>query len=244
MNVYQLYGKIGPWATPAPAALALAGRLYGEWASINQLTAWGIAVFSLVALEVVGGLCSYQAIRTSLSRQWGWFAICLLGVFAYVGLGVYALWGLTAWIYVVLAVFVHVAVAAELTAGQARSEVLEDRAFTLQEREAKLKEREAELRAAKEITAQVRAEARKAKAGQIVYPSSFGANGARLPEQNSVQPEQGFGKAVFDILNGGEQLGPRAMSRRLGCSVSTAKTHIDRWKAGSAAKSPGGIGKA
>lgn len=160
MNIYQLYGKIGPWATPAPAALALAGRLYGEWASINQLTAWGIAVFSLVALEVVGGLCSYQAIRTSLSRQWGWFAICLLGVFTYVGLGVYALWGLTAWIYVVLAVFVHVAVAAELTAGQARSEVVEDRAYILQEREA-------ELKAAKEITAQVRAEARKAKAAQL-----------------------------------------------------------------------------
>jgi hypothetical protein len=31
MNIYKLYGTIGPWATPAPAAIALAGRLYGEW---------------------------------------------------------------------------------------------------------------------------------------------------------------------------------------------------------------------
>lgn len=212
MNIYQFYGKIGPWATPAPAAIALAGRLFGEWASTSQLTAWGIAVFSLVALEVAGGLCSYQAIRTSLSRRWGWFIICMLGVFAYVGLGVYALWGLTAWIYVVLAVFVHIAVAAELASTQERQEVVEDKTLTLQ--------------LEKEKTKQIQAEARKSKAEQIVFPKAFGVNTVHPPNE---QAEQGFGKVIFDTLDGGEILGPRAMSRKVGCSVSTAKTHIDRW---------------
>ena len=158
MNVYQLYGKIGPWATPAPAAIALAGRLFGEWVHTDKLTAWTIAIFSLAALEVAGGLCSYQMIRTSLSHRWGWFFVCLLGVLTYIGLGIYALWGLTAWIYVVLAVFVHIAVAAELVSVQERHEVIEDNTLALQ--------------VEKERTKQIQAEARKAKA-EHTQPTTY-----------------------------------------------------------------------
>lgn len=160
MNVYQFYGRIGPWATPAPAAIALAGRLFGEWQNVSPLTAWSIAIFSLTALEVAGGLCSYQMIKTSLDRRWGWFAVCLFGVLVYVGLGIYALWGLTAWIYVVLAVFVHIAVAAELATGQQRVEVIEDNTLA--------------LALERERTKQAQAEARRAKAEQIVFPNAFG----------------------------------------------------------------------
>ncbi len=167
MNIYQFYGRIGPWATPAPAAIALAGRLYGEWASQSVVTAWAMALFSLVALEVVGGLCSYQAIQSTRTGRWGWFTICLLGVLVYMGLGVYALWGVTAWIYIVLAVFTHVAVAADLVTDEAHREAVEAkeaaRRQILEDRQHTLIEREADLKAAKEVTAQLRADARKAE---------------------------------------------------------------------------------
>ena len=165
MNIYQFYGKIGPWATPAPAAIAMAGRLYGEWASQNLVTAWAVAIFSLVALEVVGGLCSYQAIQSTLTKRWGWFAVCFLGILAYVVLGVWALWGVTAWIYIVLAVFTHVAVAADLVTQDARTEVIEDRQHDLTEKELDLKRE-------KERTAQVRAEARAAKSYAAATPQT------------------------------------------------------------------------
>lgn len=215
MNIYRIYGQIGPWATPAPAAIALAGRLFGEWSNTSPVTAWAIAIFSLTALEVAGGLCSYQMIRTSLARRWGWFAVCLLGVLAYTGLGIYALWGLTAWIYVVLAVFVHIAVAAELGTNQQRTEIIEDKTL--------------DLAFEKERTKQMNANARKAKAEQIIYPKSFGQNSVRsVPEQ----PEQSELQAkIFAELDKDSTIGPREMSRRVGCAPSTAKTHIDRWKA-------------
>lgn len=215
MNIYKFYGMIGPWATPAPAAIALAGRLFGEWSATSQVTAWAIALFSLTALEVAGGLCSYQMIRTSLAHRWGWFLVCLAGVLAYVGLGVYALWGLTAWIYVVLAVFVHVAVAAELATGQERIEVVEDKTLA--------------LALERERTKQLSAEARKARAEQIVYPRSFGQNAVR---SDSEQPEQSELQAkIYAELDRDSTIGPREMSRRVNCAPSTAKTHIDRWKA-------------
>lgn len=215
MNIYQIYGRIGPWATPAPAAIALAGRLYGEWSNTDPLIAWAIALFSLTALEVAGGLCSYQMIHTSLDRRWGWFSLCLLGVLTYVTLGIYALWGLTAWIYVVLAVFVHIAVSADLVTGRQRTEVIEDKTFG--------------LALEKERTKQIQAEARKAKAGQIVFPKTFGQNGVRsdpnTPEQSNLQIR------IYAILEQDSSIGPREMSRRIGCAPSTAKTHIDRWNA-------------
>lgn len=214
MNIYQVYGRIGPWATPAPAAIALAGRLFGEWAKTDLLTAWGVALFSLTALEVAGGLCSYQMIRTSLDRRWGWFALCLLGVFTYVGLGVYALWGLTAWIYVVLAVFVHIAVAAELATNQQRVEVVEDKTLT--------------LALEKERTKQANAEARKAKAEQIVFPRSFGQESVR-PVRTEQNEQSELQIKVFAILDEDKNIGPREMSRRVRCAPSTAKTYIDRW---------------
>lgn len=166
MNIYKFYGLIGPWATPAPAAIALAGRLYGEWAATDKLTGWGVAIFSLVALEVAGGLCSYQMIQASLTRRWGWFWACLFGVVAYLTLGVYALWGVTAWIYVVLAVFVHISVAADLSSVQYRQEQVEDKSL--------------DLAFEKEKTKQAQAKAREAKAGQLVYPRSFRVDSTAL----------------------------------------------------------------
>lgn len=165
MNIYKFYGLIGPWATPAPAAIALAGRLYGEWATTDKLTGWGVAIFSLAALEVAGGLCSYQMIQASLSRRWGWFWACLFGVIAYLALGVYALWGVTAWIYVVLAVFVHISVAADLTSGQHRHEYVEDKTL--------------DLAFEKEKTRQAQAKAREAKAGQLIYPKALRVDSTR-----------------------------------------------------------------
>lgn len=214
MNVYQFYGKIGPWATPAPAALALAGRLYGEWAAKDWITGMAVALFSLAALEVAGGLCSYQMIQASLTRRWGWFWACLFGVVAYLGLGIYALWGVTAWIYVVLAVFVHISVAADLSSVQYRQETVEDKTL--------------DLAFEKERTRQIQAEARKAKAEQIVFPKAFGANSVRSPEQNTEQGE--LQAKIFAVLAEDSTVGPREMSRRVGCAPSTAKTHIDRWK--------------
>lgn len=214
MNVYQFYGRIGPWATPAPAAIALAGRLFGEWQNVSPLTAWSIAIFSLTALEVAGGLCSYQMIKTSLDRRWGWFAVCLFGVLVYVGLGIYALWGLTAWIYVVLAVFVHIAVAAELATGQQRVEVVEDNTLA--------------LALERERTKQIQAEARRAKAEQVVFPKAFASPERSFAANEQEQTE--VGAKVYAILADDSTVGPREMARRVSCSPSTAKKHIDRWK--------------
>lgn len=222
MNVYQLYGKIGPWATPAPAAIALAGRLFGEWQGVSQITAWSIAIFSLMALEVAGGLCSYQMIRTSLDKRWGWFAVCLFGVLTYTGLGIYALWGLTAWIYVVLAVFVHIAVAAELATGQQRVEVVEDNTLT--------------LALERERTKQAQAEARRAKAEQIVFPKAFGENAVTVRPNEREQGE--VATRIYAILEEDSSIGPREMMRRVGCSPSTAKKHIDRWKESKTSNAP------
>jgi hypothetical protein len=172
MNIYQFYGKIGPWATPAPAAIALAGRLYGEWAGQNQLTAWAVALFSLVALEVVGGLCSYQAIQSTRTKQWGWFWVCLAGVLAYMGLGVYALWGVTAWIYIILAVFTHVAVSADLVTEQAQAEVRAAREDIVTDRQFALVEKELALKEEKERTAQARAAARAAASTAQTTPQA------------------------------------------------------------------------
>lgn len=214
MNIYQLYGKIGPWATPAPAAIALSGRLYGEWSKTDPITAWAIALFSLAALEVVGGLCSYQAIRTSLDKRWGWFAVCLAGVFAYVGLGIYALWGLTAWIYVVLAVFVHVAVAAELAAGLQRVEVIEDKTLA--------------LALEKERTRQLQAEARKAKAEQIVFPKAFGVQVDGRPVSSG---QAGQCRAdIAELLKAAPNLSAREIGRRLNISPTTASEHKKLWE--------------
>lgn len=213
MNIYQVYGKIGPWATPAPAAIALAGRLFGEWSNTSPIAAWSVAIFSLTALEVAGGLCSYQAIRTSLDRRWGWFVVCLFGVFVYVGLGIYALWGLTAWIYVVLAVFVHIAVAADLATDRQRVEVVQDKTL--------------DLRFEQERTKQLQAAARKAKAEQLVLPRSFGrSESERTAEQSELQVK------IFAELEQDSTIGPREMSRRVGCAPSTAKGYIDKWKKG------------
>lgn len=216
MNIYKFYGLIGPWATPAPAAIALAGRLYGEWAATDKLTGWGVAIFSLAALEVAGGLCSYQMIQASLTRRWGWFWACLFGVVAYLTLGVYALWGVTAWIYVVLAVFVHISVAADLSSVQYRQELVEDKSL--------------DLAFEKEKTKQAQAKAREAKAGQIVFPKVFGQNSVRSG-QNEQASQSELQVEIFAILDKDKDVGPREMSRRVKCAPSTAKTHIDRWKA-------------
>lgn len=214
MNVYQFYGRIGPWATPAPAAIALAGRLFGEWQNVSLLTAWSIAIFSLTALEVAGGLCSYQMIKTSLDRRWGWFAVCLFGVLVYVGLGIYALWGLTAWIYVVLAVFVHIAVAAELATGQQRVEVVEDNTLA--------------LALERERTKQIQAEARRVKAEQIVFPKTFGVQPDGRPVSNG-QTEQ-CRADIAAILNTDSGISGREIARRLGISPTTANNHKRLWE--------------
>lgn len=129
MNIYQIYGMIAPWATPAPAALSLGMAIFAEYEARNFVLAIVAAVLGLVAMETVGGLCSYQAIRTSRQKQWGWFALCVLGVAAYLALGVYTLMGQTAWIYVVWAVFTHIAVASELDFSQAAKIEASNRAW-------------------------------------------------------------------------------------------------------------------
>jgi len=214
MNIYQFYGKIAPWSAPAPAAIALAGRLYGEWATSNHLTAWAIAIFSLLALETVGGTCSYQMIRTSRQKRWGWFGITLMGVLAYVVLGVWALWGVTAWIYIVMAVFAHIAVAAEI-------DTQEERADTRYERDTALKME-------KEHTAQVRATAR-ATIAEVSGPRPVVSEVSDIGlDMRPVRTDTG--QKVSDYMTEHPDASVRAAARDLGMPRSTVGEHIKKWR--------------
>jgi hypothetical protein len=152
-------------------------------------------------------------IRTSLDRRWGWFAVCLFGVLTYTGLGIYALWGLTAWIYVVLAVFVHIAVAAELATGQLRVEVVEDNTLA--------------LALERERTKQIQAEARRAKAEQIVFPKAFNSPVDGRPV-SSGRAEQ-CRADIARLLDNDPTLSGRAIARQLGISPTTASEHRKLW---------------
>lgn len=169
MNIYNLYSVIGPWVTPAPAAIALAARLYGQ--QDNPISAWAIAIFSLLALEIVGGLCTEDMMHSSLKGEWNWFKVSAIGVAAYAALGVYALWGITAWIYVILAIFVHVAVTRKNLRRQVRQVEVEDRSVNLQEltfkTETELKLKELQLKMEREKTKQIKAEKMPARASTV-----------------------------------------------------------------------------
>lgn len=221
MTIYDRYAMIGPWAVPAPASIALAGRVLGEWTGTNEYVAWTAAGFSLVALEVAGGLASYHAIHAGLRREWGWFTLLALGVIAYLILGIYALSGLTGWIYVVLAVFTHIAVAYGLGHKAQRTETIEDKTL--------------DLAFSKEETKRSQADARKAKfTTQPAVPShETPTNSDMSPSRDSALDDLTLklnARQEFDSAGG--DINAAALARHLGVpnKTRTIQRWIKEWK--------------
>lgn len=216
MNIYKIYAIIGPWTTPAPAAIALAARLYGELEASGYVAAWSVAIFSLVALEVVGALSTKEMIYSTSKRDWTWFWVALIGVAIYAGLGVYALWGLSAWIYVILAIFVHIAV----TRSQQHQE---ERRYFVEDREKGLKEKELELQREKERTKQLNAEARRAKAEQPVLLDTTPIRS--IPSEQPSKAER-----AKEYLAEHPSASERELAQAVGCSASTAHGYMKRFR--------------
>lgn len=216
MNIYKIYAIIGPWTTPAPAAIMLSIKAFNE--AIELGSDFYIAILAglvaLLALEAVGGLSTKEMIRRSMSGEWGWFSVSLIGVIFYVGLGIYVLWGTTSWVYIVMAVFVHVAI----TGAQQNYEA---RQIVVQDKETSIKEKQLELDRERERTKQLNAEVRKAKAVQPVVLDSSVMN-TKL--NKSVQAEQ--------YLNEHPNTTVRELASHLNCSVGSAHGYMKKFKEG------------
>lgn len=218
MNIYKIYAIIGPWTTPAPAAIMLSIKAFNE--AIELGSDFYIAILAglvaLLALEAVGGLSTKEMIRRSMSGEWGWFSVSLIGVMFYVGLGIYVLWGTTSWVYIVMAVFVHVAI----TGAQQNYEA---RQIIVQDKETSIKEKQLELERERERTKQLNAEVRKARAEQPVLLDT-----SVIRSVSSEQPSKA--ERAREYLTEHPSATERELAQAVGCSASTAHGYMKKFK--------------
>lgn len=226
-NAYTFYLAVGPWATPAPAAMAAAARTYTELQpTFGREVAWIAAIISLVSLEAAGGICTVQMIQASSDKKSGWFWVCVLGVVVYMVLGIYSLMGYTAWVYVVLAVFVHIGCSSDVVRNKARQEQAEADQHQDRERE----HAEAMAKFAVEIerqkTNQANAEVRRRKAEQPVV-LGVPSGGVRTNSSN-IRTEQV--ERIFAFLDANPEASVSQIEAAVGCARSTASTQRANWK--------------
>lgn len=212
-NLAAIQSLLAPALTPVPAALLLASKVFTVLLANVGWLAWVGAIAGFVGLESLGGLTCYAAIKAYRRRDWSSFVIAAFLVVIYILAGVSSvLWlehsdaQILAWGFV-LTVAAYIAYAMI-------QDIWDERAET-----------DTEIALLKAKTRLTNAEARRAKAEQIVYPQSFGVrSAAEQPEQSDLQTK------IFAILDEDGSIGPREMARRARCAPSTAKGHIDKWR--------------
>ena len=221
LSLASLQSVAAPILVPFTPAMLLGNEIYtvlaertGLWMALTA----GIA--TALGLEFIGGSTCYAAVK--LYRRRDWYAL----MFAIVLVAVYVVAGAGSILYIddtkarVLAIFFLLTPVAYVAYALVHDLKEEDDRETAQNR------LEIELMEAR--TKQLNAEARLTRvqtASTIVYPPSFGVrSGERTNEQVQLQAR------IYAELDKDSTVGPREMSRRVGCAPSTAKTHIDRWK--------------
>lgn len=222
LSLASLQSVAAPVLVPFTPAMLLGNEVFSV---LLARTGWYMALFAgitaAIGLEFIGGSTCYAAVKLYRRRDWGalLFAIGLVGVYMAAGIGsILYIDDTKARILAIFFVLTPVAYIAYALVHDLRED--DDR---------KTEQNRLEIELMEARTKQLNAEARLAKAqtaNTIVYPSSFG----KVFGQNE-QNEQGVQAKVFAELEKDSTVGPREMSRRIGCAPSTAKTHIDRWKA-------------
>lgn len=222
ISLAGLQSVAAPVLVPFTPAMLLGNEIYtvlvDRTGFYMALTA-GIA--TALGLEFIGGSTCYAAVKLYRRRDWYAlvFAVCLVGIYVVAGAGsilyiddskarILAIFFLLTPVAYIAYALIH-----DLKEDDDRRE--KERVGRLAVSEARVKELNAEARLAR------------ARSAEIAYPASFGRSFGpnEQPEQTELQAR------IYAELDKDSTIGPREMSRRVGCAPSTAKTHIDRWKA-------------
>jgi hypothetical protein len=224
LSLASIQSVAAPVLVPFTPAMLLGNEIYTVlFARTGFWMALVAGVTAAIGLEFIGGSTCYAAVKLYRRRDW-WallFAIGLVGVYMSAGIG--------SILYIddtkarVLAIFFVLTPVAYIAYALVHDIKEED------DHEATQNRLQVELMEAK--TKQLNAEARLEKARtytpELVYPASFG----KVFGQNEQNEQTEHQAKIFAELDGDSTIGPREMSRRVGCAPSTAKTHIDKWKA-------------
>lgn len=204
----QMYAWGGPIATPLVSAIKIGHHVYTSFGD-----PWLLAVVSgvgaFLGFEACGGACVATAIRLhSVKRHDTDFWVCLAGVGAYmIAPGLIINTDYSVLVFAVLAVFA----------------VFAGNTYFSLEREAKEKDahRRLSIEERKTETQQINAKTKLVLAEQQRVRPNEQPNTA---EQGSVR------ERIYAILAEQPKLGPREVSRMVGCAPSTASGWIKKWK--------------
>lgn len=216
MNLPKIQALTAPLSAPIPSALGVASEAFNYFYIPDSLNivSWFAAIGAFLGIETLGGASCYALVKLHRQKNYGIeFWIAFTGILAYIGSGVYSLAHSPIIIFFFLAPFSYFAYS---ILRNMETEHIE----RVSETEAQIKLIEAETR-------RTNAETRKARAEQVPVIA---------PVRDSVrseQPEQHKDK-IYAILAENPNVGPREMSRLVGCSVSTAS----KWIAKHATQAP------
>lgn len=217
---------VAPIAVPIAPAVLLGSEVYH---AVSGRTDWILALiaatFAAIGLEFGTWLLCTSAVTTLEKQQWikGLFSLVFIGVYIAAGLWTISQFDSSSK-FMILFFFLAPAVyfAQAFIVQQNKNEQLVTEQV------------QTEIELIKARTSLTNAEARKAKAEQIVYPPSFGI------VRDTVRGEQGeqkdYEKEIYAILASNSNIGPREMSRLVGCSVSTASKWISKYTTSSTPK--------
>lgn len=220
LSLAGIQSVAAPVLVPFTPAMLLGNEIYTV---LNERTGFWMALVAGIAtalgLEFIGGSTCYAAVK--LYRRRDWYAL----MFAVILVTVYVAAGMGSILYIddskarILAIFFILTPVAYIAYALIHDLKEDD---DRQDKEAQTKLAMSEARV-KELNAEARLV--RAQGQEIVYPRSFGrSSNANEREPNEVQVK------IFSILDEDSTVGPREMSRRIGCAPSTAHKYIQAWK--------------
>lgn len=210
MNLPRIQALLAPLSAPVPSALGVASEAYnyfyvaGGW----NIIPWFAAIGAFVGIETLGGASCYALVKLHRQQNYGIeFWIAFTGILAYIGSGLYSLAHSPIIIFFFLAPFSYFAYSILRSMETEHNE--------------KTTETEAQIKLMEAQTRLTNAETRKARAQTVQVEQ---------PVRVAVRAnEHGIKEQVYAVLTERPNVGPREMSRIVGCSVSTASGWIKKY---------------
>lgn len=222
LSLASIQSVAAPVLVPFTPAMLLGNEIYtvlaertGFWMALLA------GITAAIGLEFIGGSTCYAAVKLYRRRDW-WallFAIGLVGVYMSAGIGsILYIDDTKARVLAIFFVLTPVAYIAYALVHDIKEE--DDHEATQNRLQVELMEAKT-----KQLNAEARLEKARAYTPELIYPSSFGRSAnANEREQSDVQAK------IYAILAEDSEVGPREMSRRIGCAPSTAHKYIQAWK--------------